>query len=173
LINFCLKALLKADVPTPELNHLLEAAAFYPFAYLQEMIEEEIDRQLDDEKNGNELDDYTYFYRQMAWEAYEKLVLPSLSEDEGFEDDYIFDLEKYYSKDKDDWQMALDCIADGIFWDRDWEFVSLEPQLLDGMDPMIAYNLGISENYFTNRLPKVTDEEAIEALREIMEWTLS
>jgi len=40
------------------------------------------------------------------------------------------------------------------------------------MDPAMAEMMGITENYFTNRLPKVTDAEAMELLREIMEWEL-
>lgn len=30
----------------------------------------------------------------------------------------------------------------------------------------------VTENYFMNRLPKVSDEEAMECLRKIMEWEL-
>lgn len=197
LINFCLKALLKPDVPMPELDHILEAAAFYPFAYLSQMIYEEIPQQSDWLERGNEpnSEEYAYFYRKIAWDAFEKMILPDLLEFEAeyklafeaeYEKDYeeddedeeysnpfkLFYEQKYKSTDLDDWEFAIDSLADIIFWDRDWFFVTDWPQYLDGMDPAHAANLGITENYFTNRLPKVSDEEAMELLREIMEWEL-
>lgn len=182
LINFCLKALLKPDVPMPELDHILEAAAFYPFAYLSQMIDEEISQELHwaEIENEPEPDEYNYFYRQIAWDAFEKMILPDLLEyEEEEEEEYdqedsvnLFYEQKYKSTDLSEWQFAVDCLADIIFWDRDWFFVTDWPQLLDGMDPAYAEAMGITENYFTNRLPKVSDEEAIELLREIMEWEL-
>ncbi len=182
LINFCLKALLKPDVPMPELDHILEAAAFYPFAYLSQMIYEEIPQQSDWLERGNEpnSEEYAYFYRKIAWDAFEKMILPDLLEyEEDDEEEYdredsvnLFYEQKYKSTDMRDWDFAVDCLADIIFWDRDWFFVTDWPQYLDGMDPAHAANLGITENYFTNRLPKVSDEEAISLLREIMEWEL-
>ena len=178
LIAFCLKALLKPDVPMPELDHVLEAAAFYPFAYLKQMIYEEISQQSYWESNGNQpdSDEYTYFYRQIAWDAFEESVLPGLLEYDDLEEEdepNIFYEQKYKCQDMDDWEFATDCLADEIFWDRDWFFVSTQPQLLDGMEPAIAASMGITENYFTNRLPKVNDEAAMAALKEIMEWQLS
>ncbi|KOR37987.1 MULTISPECIES: hypothetical protein [Planktothricoides] len=182
LINFCLKALLKPDVPMPELDHILEAAAFYPFAYLSQMIDEEISQELHwaEIENEPEPDEYNYFYRQIAWDAFEKMILPDLLEyEEEEEEEYdqedsvnLFYEQKYKSTDLSEWQFAVDCLADIILWDRDWFFVTDWPQLLDGMDPAYAEAMGITENYFTNRLPKVSDEEAIELLREIMEWEL-
>jgi len=182
LINFCLKALLKPEVPMPELDHLLEAAAFYPFAYLEEMICEEISEQSYWANQGNkpEPDEYTYYYRQIAWDAFEKMILPGLVEDQDFEEEEeepdpfnSFSEQKYKSNNLEDWKFAIDCFADIIFWDRDWFLVTDLPQLLDGMDSVIAESAGITDNYFTNRLPKVTDEEAMKVLKEIMEWELS
>ena len=182
LINFCLKALLKPEVPMPKLDHILEAAAFYPFAYLSQMIDEEITQELHWAAEGHEPDEYTYFYRKIAWDAFEKIILPDLLEyEEEYEDEEddeeddvnLFYEQKYKSTDLSEWEFAVDCLADLIFWDRDWFFVSSQPQLLDGMDPGMAQNMGITENYFTNRLPKVTDEEAMGLLREIMEWERS
>lgn len=184
LLNFCLKALLKPDVEMPELNHLLEAAAFYPFAYLLQMIDEEINNQLDcqEEEDYDEDAEKFYRYRKIAWNFFEQRELPGLleyekaeygeGEDNVFHSDNLFYEQKYKSNDIGDWEWAIDCLADKIFWDRDWHFVSTEPQLLDGMDEKLAYLMGISDDYFTNRLPKVTDEEASLALMEIMEWEL-
>ncbi|MBE9143731.1 hypothetical protein [Planktothrix mougeotii] len=177
LINFCLKALLKQDVPMPELDHLLEASAFYPFAYLQQMINEEIDNQLhwQNQENKNQEDEYTYFYRKIAWDAVED-IMPDLLDCQDEEEDTTlfksFYEEKYRSQDMRDWEFVIDSLADIIFWDRDWFFVSTEPELLDGMEPALASSMGITENYFTNRLPKVTDQKAIQSLKEIMEWEL-
>lgn len=180
LINFSLKALLKPEVPMPELDHLLEAAAFYPFAYLVESVYTEITEIADElmvkesEKNPDE--SFIYFYRKIAWDAFETMILPHLDsyDDEEEPDPFqSFYEQKYKCIEMRDWEFAIDCLADQIFWDRDWFFVSDQPQLLDGMDPVIAASMGITENYFTNRLPKVSDEEAIAALREILEWELS
>lgn len=187
LINYCFNALLKPDIPMPKLNHTLEAAAFYPFAYLQAMIDEEIDTETRENKEGSEIDDnYAYLYRRMVWEAFEELELPGLLEadrEEGYSDeeddteeeendtDNFYGL-KYKSTNLHSWEFAVDCLADRIFWDRDWEMVSLQPQLLDGMDENLSYNMGIDEDYFSNRLPKVTDEQGKVLLQEILDWKL-
>lgn len=187
LINYCLKALLKHDIPIPKVNNTLEAAAFYPFAYLQAMINEEIDNENREKIAGREIDEkYDYLYRRMVWEAFEELELPSLleiereeeslyeeddTEEEENNEDKFYGL-KYKSTDLGSWEFAVDCLADRIFWDRDWHMVSLQPQLLDGMDKNISYNMGIDEDYFSNRLPKVTDEQAEALLEEIMFWEL-
>jgi len=146
---------------------------------LSQMIYEEIPQQSDWLERGNEpnSEEYAYFYRKIAWDAFEKMILPDLLEyEEEYEEEEdsvnLFYEQKYKSTDLNDWEFAIDCLADIIFWDRDWFFVTDWPQYLDGMDPAHAANLGITENYFTNRLPKVSDEEAIELLREIMEWEL-
>lgn len=187
LINLCLKALLKPDIPIPPLDHLLEAAAFYPFAYLHQMILEEIPEQLNsDQDNDTEDHEYHYHYRKIAWQAFEKLILPDLMENEKKNKEYdedeeenepdfmeIFVQKKHKSTNVKDWEFAVDCLADIIFEDRDWFFTTDWPQYLDGgMEPVRAASLGITENYFTNRLPKVTDKEAMQLLHEIMEWEL-
>lgn len=101
------------------------------------------------------------------------MILPGLLELEE-EEDYVnlFYEEKYKSNNLQDWEFAVDCLANIIFWDRDWFFATDWPQYLDGMESWKSETLGITENYFTNRLPKVTDAETIELLREIMEWNL-
>jgi hypothetical protein len=186
LINYCLKALLNPDIPMPKLNHTLEAAAFYPFAYLEAMIKEEIDNENREKIQSREIDDKSdYLYRRMVWEAFEELELPMLLEsdrEEGYineEDDTEeeenidkFYQVKYKSTDWRSWEFAVGCLADNIFWDTDWEMVSYQPELLDGMDYNLSANLGIDEGYFSNRLPKVTDEQAEALLEEIMYWDL-
>lgn len=189
LINFCLKALLNPNFPMPSLDHLLEAAAFYPFAYLFQVISDEIAEQPNFSNQGNyaEDDQYHYRYRKIAWTAFEELILPSLleneekneedadEEEEDNEPDFmdLFIQKKHRSNNIKDWEFVVDCLADIIFWDRDWFFVTDWPQYLDGgMEPIRAASMGITENYFTNKLSKVTDEEAMQLLQEIMEWEL-
>ncbi|MCW6035869.1 hypothetical protein K4A83_06225 [Spirulina subsalsa FACHB-351] len=180
LINFCLNALLKPEVPMPELNHLLEAAAYYPFGYLEQMVWEELEgEKCLESQNQIEEEEYVYRYRRMCWEGFDALILPDLMQyekDNPHEEPLVainpFYGEKYKSKDLRCWEDAIADLADIIFWDRDWFWVSSEPQLLDGMEQWRADSLGITEQYFTNRLPKVTDQQAIAALQEIMEWEL-
>jgi hypothetical protein len=47
---------------------------------------------------------------------------------------------------------------------------SLHPQLLDGLDKRLGEQTGLSEDYITNRLPKVSSEQVVTALSEIQHW---
>lgn len=70
------------------------------------------------------------------------------------------------------WHTVVDELVDRIFWDRDWALTSNHPEVLDGIEEELIKPLGL-DNYFTNRLPQVTLEQAEVAINEIRNWKLS
>ena len=166
LLHQCLSALLKPDISAPPLTNVMEAAAFLPFAFLQMRIEEEIE----DEMNwaGQEDDDFIYFYRRLVGNAYNTLISRNQQTVDA-EDEGLFYLDSR-STNASDWEDAIDCLADLIFYDRDWQVTSLHPQLLDGLDKGFSEQTGIFEDYISNRLPKVSSEQAATAISEIQHW---
>ncbi|MBE9007181.1 hypothetical protein IQ259_19445 [Fortiea sp. LEGE XX443] len=174
LLHSCLVALLNPDVPPPSLTNSLEAAAFFPFAFLQMKVEEEIN--LAEDGLFEEGEDYLkYCYRQRLWSVFEQLILPSWQAEEFDDDEEEYDDWSdfdYHSTDVEQWKWLVDELADRIFWDRDWQFSSEFPQLLDGIEPEFSQTTGIYEDYMSNRLPKVTPEEAKTALLEIQTWSI-
>ncbi len=75
LLHTWLSAFLDPNVETPELNNILEAAAYFPFAVLSTEIAIEIENEQTGEFAENET--YRYFNRQFAWKAFEEYVHPS------------------------------------------------------------------------------------------------
>jgi len=70
------------------------------------------------------------------------------------------------------WDNAIESLLERVFWDCDWQISSIEPQLLDGVDEQLTAMTGLEDEYMTNRLPQVSDEEAISALEAIRQWRL-
>lgn len=172
LLHQCLSALLKPDVESPELSNVLEAAAYFPFAFLRNRVAEEIELSKGDwfeEDNDEELQ---FFYRRLVWKAFEEYVLPNWKAAEAEygvdEDEAAF---SHRSDNLDLWEQAIDALLDRIFWDRDWMVTWTNPQVLDGIKDEISEPLGL-DDYFTNRLPKVAEEESEIALAEIRNWNL-
>jgi hypothetical protein len=169
LLHQCLSALLKPEIPAPSLTNIMEAAAFLPFAFLQMRIEEEIEDEMSLPRQEDD-DDFTYFYRRLTWNAYDALFLSSQETVDG-ENDEPFNLD-WHSTNVDDWEDAIDHLADLIFYDRDWQMTALRPQLLDGLEKDFSEQTGIYEEYITNRLPKVSSEQVATVLLEIQHWRL-
>lgn len=164
LLHQCLSALLKPDIPAPPLTNVMEAAAFLPFAFLQMRIEEEIEDEMHwaEQEDDNDL---IYFYRRLVGNAYNTLI-PSSQQAIDAEDEDPFYLD-WRSTTASEWEDAIDCLADFIFYDRDWQVTSLHPQLLDGLDQGFSEQTGIFESYINNHLPKVSSEQIVRALSEI------
>ncbi|NER38218.1 MAG: hypothetical protein F6J93_30395 [Oscillatoria sp. SIO1A7] len=179
LVNFVLSALLKPEIPYPPLTHILEAAAYFPLVFVRSMVSSETED--DDFVNEYEPDaEYRYYYRKMLYLPFKEIILPwELESLEQEREDYEPDeFEKMLqAKQKFDyrcnvfgeWDNIIEFLADRIFWDRDWQIVSYHPQLLDGGNE-ITKMMGIDDDYLSNRLPKVSDEEAAKALAEIHAW---
>ncbi|MBW4527696.1 MAG: hypothetical protein KME18_21330 [Phormidium tanganyikae FI6-MK23] len=171
ILHQCLSALLKPEVEAPELTNVLEAGAYFPFAYLKMRLEEEISEE--DEWSEDE-EDLKYAYRRSLWKAFEEFVRPrweSAVEEYGEREQEADFSDR--SPDLDLWEEIIEDLADRIFWDRDWQVSSIVPQLLDGIEAEFSQLTGLCEEYVTNRLPKVTEEEAAIALSEIRSWKLA
>jgi hypothetical protein len=172
LLHTCLSALLKPEVEIPEFSNVLEAAAYFPFAFLLIRVEEEIELSKGnwfEEDNEAEL---RYFYRRLVWKAFEEYVRPRWKAAEaeyGVDEDEVA-----FNKHSDNfelWDQVIEDLIDRIFWDRDWMVTWSNPQVLDGMEESISQPLGL-EGYFTNRLPKVSAEESAIAFIKIRNWAL-
>ena len=170
ILHHCLSALLKPEVEAPELTNVLEAGAYFPFAYLKMRLEEEIAEE--DEWSDDE-EDLKYAYRRSLWNAFEEFVHPrweSAVEEYGEREEEVDFSDR--STNFDLWEEIIDELADRIFWDRDWQVSTIAPQLLDGIETELSQITGLDEDYITNRLPSVTEEEVAIALAEIRSWKL-
>jgi hypothetical protein len=177
ILHHCLSALLKPEVEAPELTNVLEAGAYFPFAYLKMRLEEEIAEE--DEWSEDE-EDLKYTYRRSLWDAFEEFVRPrweSAVEEYGEREEEVDFSAR--STNLDLWEEVVDDLTDRIFWDRHWQVSSIAPQLLDGIEEEFSQLTGLDEAYMTNRLPSSTDDAALPlpersllALAEIHAWRL-
>jgi hypothetical protein len=172
LLHTCLSALLKPNVEISELSNVLEVAAYFPFAFLRRRIAEEIELSQGNWLDEEDDEELGYFYRRLVWKAFEEYVLPNWKT---AEDEYGVDEDEAAFNDRSDnlelWDEVIEDLIDRIFWDRDWMVTWTNPQVLDGIEDEISEPLGL-EDYFTNRLPKVSAEESATALAEIRNWKL-
>ena len=173
LLHRCLAALLDSTVEAPMLTNTIEAAAYFPFVYICTQVEEEIN--LEDTEFQDEPDNVKYSYRQMLWKPFTAYILqawqesdesPEVKESENYEP-IVYDVR---SKDVFFWEEIIDELVDRIFWDRDWQLTFTNPQILDGIDLAIGEPIDLTDDYITNRLPKVSPEQAREALTAIKKW---
>ena len=177
LLHQCLSALLDPEIPAPRLTNLMEAAAFFPFAFLKMRVADEAEEETILIRNGETVDSedtFLYQYRKLTWNAYTELILSNQQKpDEAFDasDDELSSL-GWRSTNTRDWKDAIEDLADRIFYDRDWLVTVQHPQLLDGLEEDFSQQTGISENYITNRLPKVSTEQVAAALSAIQAWDL-
>jgi len=143
---------------------VLEAAAYFPFAWLTQRVEDEIAF-----ADCIKQDDDPFYWRRLIWETLNALGMLKVleAEFEGEEDILPIEVE---CEDSLEWENCIDELADRIFWDRDWQVTYNHPQLLDGIEEEFANQTGISKDYVQNRLPKVTQAEADAALQKILDW---
>ncbi|MCY6490304.1 hypothetical protein [Leptolyngbya sp. GGD] len=114
-----------------------------------------------------------YFYRNLVWRGFEEYLLSNWQagqEEFGFDEE--LDTFHPHSDNLSIWHMVVDELVDRIFWDRDWALTLNHPEVLDGMEEELSKPLGL-DDYFINRLPKVTLEQAETAIAEIQNWQLS
>ncbi|BAS59541.1 hypothetical protein NIES2135_09300 [Leptolyngbya boryana NIES-2135] len=170
LLYRCLSAFLDPTIEPPTLTNVIEAAAYFPFAFLQMRFGDEIYL----EKEGlNEEESLKYFYRNLVWRGFEKYLLSNWQagqEEFGFDEE--LDTFHSHSDNLSLWHTVVDELVDRIFWDRDWALTSNHPEVLDGIEEELSKPLGL-DNYFTNRLPQVTLEQEEVAINEIRNWKLS
>jgi len=80
LLSICLEALLEPNVEPPKPNHLIQAAAYFPFAFLEEQVRDEIERE---QLDGNQVQDeeerfYARYYRLQTFHQYQQSRLPQI-----------------------------------------------------------------------------------------------
>jgi hypothetical protein len=169
LLHRCLSALLDPEIEPPMLTNVIEAATYFPFAFLKMRLGDEID--LEKEELSEE-ESLKYFYRNLVWRAFEAYLLINWqAEQEEFGFDEELDIFHPHSDNLRAWHTVVDELVDRIFWDRDWALTSNHPEVLDGMEEELSKLLGL-DDYFTNRLPQVSSEQAETAISEIRNWKL-
>lgn len=170
LLHFSLSALLNPNIEAPILTNVTEAAAYFPFAFIQKCVEEEIE--LEETNFVNELESMKYYYRNLVWKTFKEYVLPNWKQFDSLFIDTNNKSSAYdvHSKDPSFWKEVINSLADMIFWDRDWVITTIHPQILDGIEPHVSESIRLSSSYVTNRLPKISREQALEALEAIKNW---
>ena len=173
LLHRCLVALLDPTVEAPMLTNVLEAAAYLPFTYILAQVKEEI--ACEEFDADSEPDEFTYSYREMVWKPFSAYLLPTWQESDRLAEieeaeDYEPIVYDVHSRDLSLWTQIIDDLVDRIFWDRDWQLTFTNPQILDGIDPAVGEPIDLTDDYITNRLPKVSPEQAREALTAIRKW---
>jgi hypothetical protein len=190
LIDFCLSALLKPEIPPPTLTHILEATVYLPFAFLIDRIESDIEHQEEAEGTKEYFENYFYFtYRRRLTErAYRRIALPLdiafdiTSDGSDFELETVEDWQEHYedilsfdyeSTDVREWADKVNVLAHSLVLgdDEDFRVTSINPQLVDGAAP-VALNMGITDEYLSNKLPLVTEEEFEKSQRSIFNLVL-
>ncbi len=173
IIHFCLSALLRPDVSPPQLTHVLEAAAYFPFASLKLSIEDEILLSQEGFFEGRKKP-YEFYYRQILWQAFLNLVKAELESvpEKDFEAEEDIDIPEFneFSQDLEQWETIIESFLERVFWDRDWMISTKFPQLLDGIEPEFTAATGIDEGYMTNRLPAGIQIDVNLALSQIKNW---
>lgn len=196
LINFTLKYLLSPNLEAPTPTHILEAAAYFPFAYLEGEVRYEIERQLEETINteeGRYKEDYFKYYffntlqRRKTYEIYKSNILSfsiacDIIDPNAFgECETLEEWQEYYqnilvfspeSTDEKEWILINQIAHDLVLGDdEDFMITSYSPQVVDG-NTWVEKNMGIAEGYFSNRLPKVNDEEYEQAVQEIFSYKI-
>ncbi|MBW4542649.1 MAG: hypothetical protein KME43_26500 [Myxacorys chilensis ATA2-1-KO14] len=171
LLHACLAALLKSGIEPPSLTNTLEAAAYFPFAFLRVRLEDEIlvNREGWFDEEGADL---KYHYRRLVWSAIEQYVLPrwKAAEEEYGEDEAVATF-SIASDNLELWHDAIKELVDRSFWDRDWMVNSGDAEGLDDVDDSLSEAVGL-EDYFTDRLPAVSAEQVTAALAKIQGWKI-
>jgi hypothetical protein len=144
LLERVANALLKPDVPTPELSAVNEATVGAIFAMLRRNVEIELD-EANDIHVSPAFD--AYYWRRLVAACQESL---------GTGDDFYLEVE---SGDFEEWELLIECLGDRILWDADWDmpelFLDEEPDTSRGRREM----LGIGQNYFVAPAPDPLDKD--------------
>jgi hypothetical protein len=150
-------ALFKPEILPPQLSAVNEATVAAIFAQIRLDVLYELD-------NAQEADwapelDMRYWRRLIA-SCQEKPI-----SDDGF---YIDE----QSEDRDDWEILIETLEEGILWDGDWDM----PDLFLDEPPAISRarrrRVGIEDDYFVVPAPDLADDEIPVVFRELRELTI-
>jgi hypothetical protein len=152
LLSRVARALLKDDVPAPDLTAVNEATVAALFAHVERNLIIEVD-QSDDPKFAAE--HFAHHWRRLVAACQ---IRPSVNSE------FFVSVD---SPDVDDWELLIESISDGILWDDDWvmhdAFVDASPR--DGRRE--KRRMGIDRDYFTTPAPDLRDDQAPAIFEEI------
>ena len=169
LLSLCLEALLEPEVETPEPTHLMEAAAYFPFAFLEEQVLTEIEQE---RLNGDQISEdeqfYSKYYRRHTFDQYQKSSLSQIDRELATEENSDPKPLHLESHDEEHWRQVIHFLAHELVLgnDEDFRLTGYLPQILDDTGS-ITQSMGIGENYFELRLPSVTEQDYEQALARI------
>ncbi len=153
-------ALLKPEIPPPELSATLEGTIYGVFKDLLSLIEVEIDAYGEDEVS---------FHLRNAILAARRTDIVSDSDWHQRSEDELAGLPDCGCTDIDRWEEQIEALADQILWDRDFELESLiadqDPSEVAG----IKEYLGIGKDYFSTAAPDANSQEYRRLDRELVE----
>jgi len=175
LLSICLEALLEPNVEPPKPNHLIQAAAYFPFAFLEEQVRDEIERE---QLDGNQVQDeeerfYARYYRLQTFHQYQQSRLPQIDRELAAEENSDPEPLQLESQDIEEWRHIINFLAHELVLgdDEDFKLTGYFPQIFDDTGS-IKSNLGIEENYFQLQLPSVTEEDYKQALARIERYPM-
>lgn len=154
-------------LPTPETLGLTAVSESTVWA-IYKIIEQQIEIEIDFEKEDEDLE--LPSWRTLTWNAWIEGAEGDLHCDDD-EDDESYFPEDQNCTDVEKWRSVVDCLADRILWDRDFEMID------DFMDanPEVAQLkklvLGIDEEYYTAVAPEVPSgklTDSIAAIRQLV-----
>lgn len=140
LLRDVVQALTDPTVPMPELTAVNEAAVHAVFEFMRGEVGIEIECAHLAGERADFQDCDQFYWRRLVLAAYA----------EGCEPDDADDGEDGMSvacTDVEEWDSQLECLADQILWDRDWEM----EEIMDASPEqarMLKRSLGIDEDYF-------------------------
>jgi hypothetical protein len=154
------RALLRDNVPPPELTAVAEAAVACVFRHIAGRVEDELDQQgewVNDpvaaEGFGEEAEN--------GLESWRNLILAA-----GRETLELKKLPDAASCDEADWELLIDCLQDRVLWDTDWELAApLDADPEQGS--RWKEELGIDEDYYVSLPPDPSDKEAARMIEEL------
>ncbi len=145
-------ALLREDVPAPELTAVLEGAVASVFEHIRVMLFQEIKLPPDDEF----FQDNVPTWRELVLAAAFDLDLEELPNPD--------------ARDKDDWDFVIQCLEGNVLWDNDFEAENRQDASPEQSRPLKSL-LGIPDDYYVAVPWEPSDEDAEKLLQELHDLT--
>ena len=112
-MSICLEALLEPDLESPERTHLMQAAAYFPFAFLEEQVLDEIEREQVDGNQANDEEEryYARYYCLQTFHQYQKSRLPQIDRELAAEENSDPKPLQLVSQDIEEWRHVINIVA--------------------------------------------------------------
>jgi hypothetical protein len=145
-------ALLRDDVPAPDLTAVIEGAVASVFEHARTMVIQEIELPPD----GESFNDDMPTWRELVLAAARELELEEFPH--------------HKSRDQDTWNFLIECLEATVLWDHDFEAEN-RPDASPEMSHPLNSILGIPENYYVDVPWDPSDEDAERLLEELHDLT--